>query len=60
MEEERVSPASAVKGDERRSGNEPLNTFGHSRTEAHSTQCSGSRGVLAMVQMGKAVGGVCM
>ena len=34
----------------------PPCTFGHSRTEAHSMQCSGSRGVLAMVQIGKAVG----
>lgn len=38
----------------------PLNTFGHSSTDAHSMQCSGSRGVLAIVQMGNAVGGVCM
>jgi hypothetical protein len=38
----------------------PLKTRGHSRMDAHSMQCSGSRGVLAMVQMGKAVGGVSM
>jgi hypothetical protein len=38
----------------------PLKTRGHSRTLAHSMQCSGSRGVLAMVQMGKVVGGVRM
>ena len=30
----------------------PLNSFGHSRTLAHSIQCSGIRGVLAIVQMG--------
>jgi hypothetical protein len=40
--------------------NSPLNTRGHSRMLAHSMQCSGSRGVLAMVQIGKAVGGVSM
>lgn len=44
----------------RREGNEPLKTLGHSKMLAHSMQCSGSRGVLAMVQMGKAVGGVSM
>ena len=38
----------------------PLKTRGHSRTEAHSMQCSGRRGVLAIVQMGNAVGGVCI
>ena len=38
--------------------NEPLKTFGHSRTDAHSMQCSGSRGVLAIVQIGYAVAGV--
>lgn len=41
-------------------GDLPLNTFGHSRTDAHSIQCSGRRGVLAIVQIGNAVGGVCM
>ena len=38
----------------------PLNTFGHSRTLAHSMQCSGNRGVFAIVQIGNAVGGVSM
>jgi hypothetical protein len=38
--------------------NEPLNTFGHSRTDAHSIQCSGNRGVFAIVQIGYAVAGV--
>lgn len=38
----------------------PLKTRGHSRMLAHSMQCSGNRGVLAMVQIGKAVGGVSM
>jgi hypothetical protein len=38
----------------------PLNAFGHSSTLAHSMQCSGSRGVLAIVQMGNTVGGVNM
>ena len=36
--------------------NEPPWTRGHSKTEAHSIQCSGRRGVLAIVQIGKAVG----
>ena len=39
-------------------GSVPLKTFGHSRTEAHSIQCSGSRGVLAIVHIGYAVAGV--
>lgn len=47
-------------GQEERGWDLPLNTFGHSRTDAHSTQCSGRRGVLAIVQIGNAVGGVCM
>lgn len=34
----------------------PPCTLGHSNTEAHSIQCSGRRGVLAIVQIGKAVG----
>lgn len=34
---------------------EPPCTRGHSKTDAHSMQCSGKRGVLAMVQIGKAV-----
>lgn len=38
----------------------PLKRRGHSRMLAHSMQCSGNRGVLAMVQIGKAVGGVSM
>ena len=38
----------------------PPCTRGHSRTEAHSIQCSGRRGVFAMVQIGKAVGRLSM
>lgn len=34
----------------------PPCTRGHSSTDAHSMQCSGNRGVFAIVQMGKAVG----
>lgn len=34
----------------------PFQIRGHSSTDAHSIQCSGSLGVLAMVQIGKAVG----
>lgn len=37
-----------------------MKALGHSRTLAHSIQCSGNRGVLAMVQIGKTVGGVNM
>lgn len=55
---QRVSTRSV--GESYREGDAPLNTRGHSRTDAHSMQCSGKRGVLAIVQMGKAVGGVCM
>lgn len=33
----------------------PPCTRGHSKTEAHSIQCSGKRGVFAMVQIGNAV-----
>lgn len=43
-----------------REASSPLKTRGHSSTLAHSMQCSGNRGVLAMVQMGKTVGRVCV
>lgn len=36
----------------------PLKTLGHSRTDAHSIQCSGNRGVFAIVHIGYAVAGV--
>jgi hypothetical protein len=51
----RMSPRN---GRNDRNENAPLKTRGHSRMLAHSMQCSGRRGVLAIVQMGKAVGGV--
>ena len=35
---------------------EPFQTRGHSKTDAHSMQCSGRRGVLAIVQIGNVVG----
>ena len=48
------------KSSEKTNESSPLKTFGHSSMLAHSIQCSGRRGVFAMVQMGKAVGGVSM